>query len=168
MKKIVFLTNSIPYPGNSGGTKITKKLLDSLLDQEKEIALFFLSFNDTDRNLYLNFSNEYSNKLYFYCANCRHNKRSLLNLLKSYICLKPLNVYRNSSKELSKKIKEYLQNNNDLIICDHVEMLQFVPKSYLPKTIVRTHNAEFKIWERYSKIHPNFMMRLAIGLEAFR
>ena len=94
-------------------------------------------------------------------------KRSPVNLLKSYIKSSCLNVFRNYSNSFKIKI-EQLAALHDILLIDHYEMFQYVPKNYPGKVVLHTHNAEFMLWQRMSELATNPIKKLVLKYEATR
>lgn len=167
MKTILFLTNMFPFPGNSGGTIKTRKLIDGLLENNKLI----LCFLDTNRGNQIDlWKNEYAGQeIVFKRVYNGNNIRSVKNMLFSIVNRVPLNVYRNKCAEMKRTVSNILkQNKIDVILADHLEVFQYIPKEWQDKTILHEHNAEYKIWSRYAKTKRSFFIRAAISYEAGR
>lgn len=166
-RTVLFLTNILPFPGNSGGTIATRRNIDIFYQNGYKICLFFFSNNSKKEDIEL-FKQQYSQIQLWYIEN-KNNKRNLKNLILSIAKFLPLNIFRNYNKDFSNKVKEVLVNNHfDFIYCDHLEMFQYIPKTYHYKSILYEHNAEFMIWERYSQQLNNPIIKFAVLLEALR
>ncbi len=168
MSNILFLTNLSPFPGNSGGTINTRRVLDGLISKGHSITLCFLEVNENNENDI--YKKEYNNKLKgFFVFNNSNNRRTIGNFIKSIFYNIPLIVFRNRNVELSEFILNLLLKETiDVIYCDHLEMFQYVPISFYKKTIFMDHNAEHMIWKRYSEQLNNIVLKIAVSLEAKR
>ncbi len=168
MKTILFLTNMNPFPGCSGGTIKTRKLVDGLIEAGYCIYLCYLDVNSEDnseswRQLYKN-----KNISIFRVYNGQ-NIRSLRNLISSIFWRIPLNVYRNRSRPFFSLVRELLNEYEiDIILVDHLEMIQYVPQDWQKKTIFHEHNAEYIIWERYARLQRNIILKYMVKFEAYR
>ena len=166
-KNILFLTTILPFPGNSGGTIASKRNLDIFYENDYKICLVFFD-NNSDKNDIKMFMEKYP-KITIQNIFNNNNKRSIKNLIISLVKFIPLNIYRNNNKSLSKIIKQLLQKNDYyLIYCDHLEMFQYIPKSYHTKSILYEHNAEFMIWKRYARQLRNPILKIAVFVESLR
>lgn len=167
MRKILFLTTQLIYPGTSGGTIASKRNFDSFYNNDYEIDLFF--FSDEKTEIGVKKFEELYPRVHIHTTCNMNNKRSLGNLIKSFISGVPLNVYRNFNKLLKKQVEQYLENNvYDFIYCDHLEMAQYIPQAYLSKAMLYEHNAEYMIWKRYSTILKNPVLKFGVLLESLR
>ncbi len=92
--------------------------------------------------------------------------RTKINFLKSWMIAPSLNTFRNSSKEIQKAVNEKL-DWADVLLVDHLEMMQFVPKNCKAKVVLHEHNAEHMLWQRKSEI-SSFPMSMVLELEAQR
>lgn len=168
MKKILFITNAMPYPGVSGGTRNTKLMLENFIKQGYSITLLFLLLPGYNENELQEFKTLYPNLNIYYFLNT-NNRRSISNMFKSMLSFIPLNVFRNKCKELNSFIINYLENKEtNIIFCDHLEMFQFIPKKFHYKTILREHNAEYQIWRRYAKDIKNPLIKAGVFFESWR
>lgn len=167
MLRIIFLTTQLLYPGKSGGTIVSRCSFDTFYNNGFDIHLFFFC-NENDKIFLKQFLSEYGSvKIYLF--NNYNNSRNIKNLVKSLFYQKPLNIFRNYSKILEKKLNDFIISNEiDFIFCDHLEMFQFIPRSCYKKTILYEHNAEYMIWRKYSKILRNPILKLAILFESLR
>lgn len=168
MKRILFLTNTLPFPGNSGGTKKTKMIIDNLVSLSYHIDLFFLLLPSDNMSAVYAFKKEYETKINISFVLNKNNKRNVFNYGKSLIKGRPLNVYRNYSKNLMKRITALSSDLYNIVFCDHIEMFQYIPKNMHSKTILHEHNAEYIIWSRYASIQGNCFIKLVLQFEATR
>lgn len=166
-ENILFLTNLLPFPGNSGGTIATKRSLDTFYNNNYNITLLFFSNNTKNEDIE-SFKSAYP-KLNIWFINNENNKRSIKNLIVSLFKFIPLNIYRNFNTTFLSKTNSLLSEKVfDLIYCDHLEMFQYIPKSYHKKTILYEHNAEFMIWKRYAERLKNPIIKIPVFLESLR
>lgn len=169
MNDILFLTNLLPFPGNSGGTQTTLKRLESFIEMDCKIHLFFLITPETKEADMRAFKNRYGDKIDINFVLNKNNRRSLLNLLRSFFLRVPLNVYRNRCRDFKQLVKKFIAHNHcDCIISDHLEMFQYIPKKLYAKTILLEHNAEYMIWRRYARQVQNPILKIGIFVESER
>ncbi len=163
MQKLLFVSPELPYPPRSGGKVKSLKLL-SLLSTVYELSLVCpLKLEDAD--FLDDFKREVPLKSIY--TSPINISRSGINLFISYIKHKPLNLYRSYVPGLAKTI-ENTQDNYDIIFVDHFEAYQYVPKTFKGKVVYHSHNAYFKMWERYSQTSLNPFYRLVTKFEAKR
>jgi glycosyltransferase involved in cell wall biosynthesis len=93
--------------------------------------------------------------------------RNIKNLILSMFKNIPLSVYRNYDSEFKTNISKEIYSY-DVVIVDHFLMAQYVPKDFKGKVILHQHNAEFVMWERFSKISNNFVKKLLLKFESLR
>ena len=84
MKNLVFITNSNPFPGNSGGTKKTRLLIDNLLNRGYVIDLLFLTLpSDERKNIDLLIDKYKNSSINIHFCENKNNIRSVKNFIKS-------------------------------------------------------------------------------------
>ncbi|MBL4710265.1 MAG: glycosyltransferase [Flavobacteriales bacterium] len=161
--KVLFITTQLPFPPKSGGTVKSWNYVKFLSEQYKLSVATLLKDED------LNYEKDFLKALSIdqYLSEQVSIKRSPINLLKSYISAPSLNVFRNASTRFQNKIQAVSKECNVLII-DHYEVFQYVPKEFNGKVIMHTHNAEFMLWQRMSELSNNPIQRLVLKLEANR
>lgn len=93
--------------------------------------------------------------------------RTPVNLLKSYAMGITINMFRNYSASFKKKIEE-IADQFDVIVAEHYEVMQYVPKTFKGKVVFRTHNAEYLIWSRYAEVETHPLKKFVINNEARR
>jgi|GEM_PF-240401 len=164
MKKILFLTPELPYPPTSGGKLKSWKLLQ-FLTEHYQVSVGTILKED-DIGAIIKFVSTVKIDKFFF-DNVRQ-KRTLLNLLKSYLYRIPLNVYRSYSSFFSEQVKKNIYDY-DMVVCDHYEVFQYIPKDYQGKIVSHQHNAYYLMWQRYSESGQNKLgYRLASYFESLR
>lgn len=163
MTKILLLTHQLPYPPKSGGTVKSWNYV-SFLAKKYALSVGCLLKDDDEKHLEDFQRNIQLEALY---TKALKVKRSPINLAKSYLFSSSLNVFRNYSSEFKRQIAEVAAAFPVLIV-DHYEMFQYVPKSFSGKVIMHTHNAEFMLWQRMSELTNNPVKKLILKLEANR
>lgn len=157
------MTTQLPYPPVSGGTIKSFHLLRHYNEKYKLRFACFLKNRDADQ------LEEFKLKVPLESYKCiaLNNKRSVINLLKSYLLSKSFNSFRNRSKNF-KKIIETEAALVDAIFVDHYEMFQYVPKDFAGKLIFHSHNAEFLLWRRMSILERNPIKKAILYIESIR
>ena len=163
MKKLLFITPELPYPAQSGGKLKSLKLLQ-MLSEQYEITLACPLKNDDALHV------EDFRQLGL-CVNYLHEHvnvpRSSISLVQSYLKRVPLNVIRTLSTALKTKITSVI-DQYDIVFIDHYEVFTYLPNNFSGLTIYHAHNAYFKMWERYSELPGNPVIRVAAYMEAQR
>jgi glycosyltransferase involved in cell wall biosynthesis len=161
------LTSQLPYPGYSGGTIKSRKVLDFFCLEHSVILIALIKNNDCE-NVSI-FTKEYRLKLECFYHFTINKARSLVNYLKSIIYGIPISIYRNFDSEIKIKINNIIkQCKIDICFCDHLLMVGYIPGDFYSKTILHEHNAEYIIWRRYANIERNIIKKIIITFEAFR
>jgi len=162
MKQLLLITIELPFPANSGGRIKSWNMIKALSEHYEVSVVSPLKYGS---DLVDNFKKSISiEKLY---SSEVVKERSARNLLTSYLQQVPLNVYRSQSDVLRRTVAD-IADQFDIILLDHYEAFQYLPKDYKGKVILHTHNATYLMWERYAIQGDSLAMRLAARLEAFR
>lgn len=162
-KSLLFITTQLPYPPKSGGTVKSWNYIKDLAQRYNLSLATLLKDDDAD------FVEDLKEQISFhhFLAEEHQTERSALSLLNSYLGFPCLNVFRNYSPSFYSKVQSILEQF-DMVIIDHYEMFQYVPKSYSGKLILHTHNAEFMLWRRLAELESNPLKKLLLKLEAKR
>jgi glycosyltransferase involved in cell wall biosynthesis len=164
---VLFLTPQLPYPGVSGGTINSKKLLDFFCVRHT-VTLVSLVKESDGINIE-GFNKEYQNKIKEIFLFDIDKKRSVVNFLLSLFAGLPLSMYRNYDKKIKSQIAQLIKKNNfDLVFCDFLIMTLYLSKNVCGKTIFNDHNAEYMIWKRFAQVEKNIIKRVVITFESFR
>lgn len=160
---ILFLTTQLPYPPFSGGVLKSWNLVKHW--SEKYNLTLVTLLKDDDKLQEAKLKDKVT--LRGYLSLEVKIPRTALNLFLSYFKSSTLNTFRNRSRSLKQKLTGFF-DDADVIVIDHYEMGQYLPKNYQKKVVLHTHNAEFMMWERYAELEKNWLKRLVINLEAKR
>ncbi len=163
MKKILFLTPTLPFPPHSGGVIKSNKVVHFLCEQY-DVAVACLLKNDDTKHV-VAFKQKY--KLHDFISLELNIARNAKNLILSNLQGIPLNLYRNKSARFKQMI-EKAADNYDVIFCDHYVMFQYIPKDYKGKIILHEHNCEYLIWKRYADVEKSIPKKLALLNQAYR
>ncbi|MFN0274754.1 MAG: glycosyltransferase [Chitinophagales bacterium] len=163
-KKVIHITIHLPYPTNHGASLFNSFKLFSYLHKNHD--LFFACFLKGDDVKYKDafIRDTGIQNYYFEELNVERNGR---NLIKSYLKGITINMFRNYSSAMKQKIEE-IANDYDVILAEHYEVMQYIPKNYKGKVVFRTHNAEFLIWSRYAEVEKDPVKKIVINAEARR
>jgi glycosyltransferase involved in cell wall biosynthesis len=161
--KILFLTTQLPFPPKSGGTVKSWNFVQ-FLAKHHQLSIGSLLKGD-DRNHLQQFNSAIAIQLLL--TEDISISRNPLNLLKSYLLSPSLNVFRNTTTAFKTKV-DSIADDFEIIIVDHYEMFQYVPKNFKGKVIMHTHNAEFMLWQRMGELSSNPIKKIILMLEASR
>ena len=163
MRKLLFVTPELPYPGQSGGKVKSLKLLQALAERYQVTLACPLKLDDAS----------YVEEFHSISPCCEHLHeavnipRSPASLISSYLRRVPLNVHRTHGQRLRNDIAS-VAGEYDVIFLDHYEVFPYLPREFEGLTVYHAHNAYFKMWQRYSRLPGNPAMRLAASFEAKR
>lgn len=162
-EKVLLLSPQLPYPPFSGGVIKSWKLVEFLSKEYDLVVAYFLKNDDADNEAdflsKVNLAGHYSEKI--------DVPRTALNFIKSNLKGIPLNLYRNASKTFAKQVAE-LAKDCDVILVDHYEVFQYVPKDYKGRVVLHQHNCEYLMWDRFAQVEPSFAKRFALKNQAWR
>ena len=162
-KNLLFLTTQLPFPPESGGVIKSFHLLQHFCLHYDVTLATLLKNNDKNHQstllTKLPLEDYIGVEIVF--------ERNAINYLKSVLARKTLNEYRNFSSEFAAKIEAQLIAT-DLVFIDHFEMSQYIPDNYTGKVVFHEHNAEWLIWERFSKIEANPIKSFILSFESKR
>jgi polysaccharide biosynthesis protein PslH len=163
-KKVLHITIHLPYPPTHGASLFNSYKLISYLNQRHDVffACFLKGEDVKHKDAFV--ENLNLQNYYFEVLNVERNP---VNLVKSYLKGITINMFRNYSASMHQKIAS-IANDYDVIIAEHYEVMQYVPKTFKGKVIFRSHNAEFLIWSRYAEVETNPIKKLVINAEAKR
>lgn len=163
MKKILFLTPTLPFPPVSGGVIKSFKVVE-FLSTQYDVSVACLLKNDDALHTAAFLQAVKINRL---IAESCDIPRTAKNLILSNLQGIPLNLYRNKSEAFKEKVNAVIQEY-DVIFCDHYVMFQYIPKEYKGNVILHEHNCEYLIWKRYADIERQLLKKLALLNQAYR
>ena len=163
MKKILFITPTLPYPPVSGGVIKSNKVVH-FLSEKYNLSIACLLKNDDIQH-----KDEFLTtfKLSDFISQELDIPRTAKNLILSNIQGIPLNLFRNKSIEFKDKVYA-VAHQYDVIFCDHYVMFQYIPDDYKGKIILHEHNCEYLIWKRYANIERSLLKKVALLNQAYR
>lgn len=163
MKKILFLTPTLPFPAVSGGVIKSNKVIHFLSDKY-DLSIACLLKNDDAEHIVAFLK---TIPLTDFISLELNIPRTAKNLILSSLNGIPLNLYRNKSSEFREKIKTVIYQYN-VVFCDHYVMFQYIPKDYKGKIILHEHNCEYLLWKRYAAIEKNPLKKIALLNQSYR
>lgn len=160
---LLFLTTDVPYPADSGGRLKTFKLLEQLSGSfdVKLLCAFGGSrkedINDLKERIPLESIQAFQN----------HLPRTGLHFLNAILSAPSFNAYRVYSKEFETMVK-WSAASSDLVLVDHLEMIDQLPETTDSKLVYHSHNAEYVLWEEFATIKGTFLSKWLYDWEASR
>ena len=156
--RLLQLSPQFPFPLSDGGKISIANMTKALVQQGCEIDMICLCKNMPSRELIDDFV-QYTGS---HCTCIQHDtSNSIKAIVQSLIDLNnPLYIRKHYSKEYETTLVEFLQENHyDGILCDHSAMAQYGIKASSVSgapVIVRMHNIEHIIWERFADRFGSF------------
>lgn len=163
MKKILFLTPTLPYPPVSGGVIKSNKVVHFLSERYELTVACLLKNEDTQHRAAFQITVQLSD---FICEEL-NVPRTAKNLILSNLQGIPLNLYRNKSAAFKQKVNAVI-HQYDVVFCDHYVMFQYIPDNYKGRIVLHEHNCEYLIWKRYAGIEKSLPKKLALLNQASR
>ena len=171
--RILYITQTLPYPLYNGGHIRTYSTLKKLKKKKHDI---YLCTFVTDKKL-LTLKKEI-NKLGIitpiilvntYITGDETKIKKILLFIKSLIACKPFTAYKFYNKGFKKRIEELLAIHNfDCVWIDHVNMAQYLPKGFKGKTILETHNVDSLFFKRMFLYSNNPFLKIFALSEWFK
>lgn len=152
---ILTLTHMYPYPATDGGKIVTYNTLKYM--HNKGIKNILITFSESNQKTELDDVAE----VYTIEKDTRNN---IWQAFKNIISSMPYNMYKYKDNYVIKKIDEIVKNNKiDVIYIDHLHMAiyaNYIKKKYpnIP-LVLRQHNVETTIMERFYKNNNNFIIK---------
>ncbi|MEM7163418.1 MAG: glycosyltransferase [Bacteroidota bacterium] len=162
-KKVLFITNQLPFPPVTGG-KMKSWNLVNRLSEIYDLGLATL-IKDQENKHELEFRNQVP--LEHYYSEQLTIPRNAFTFMRSLFGHGSLNLYRNSSRSFNRHVKSIL-SNYDLVIVDHYDVYPSVMRTKDKPIILHQHNAEYCLWERMSSLEKNPIKKWVISFEANR
>jgi len=160
---LLFLTTDVPYPADSGGRLKTFKLLEQLSSSfdVKLLCAFGGSrkedINGLKERVPLESIQAFQN----------HLPRTGLHFLNAILSAPSFNAYRIYSKEFETMVK-WSAATADLVLVDHLEMIDQLPDTIESKLVYHSHNAEYVLWEEFAALKGTFLSKWLYEWEASR
>ena len=173
--KLLFLTNLLPYPLDSGG-KIKSYNTLMLLKDSFDIDLFCFIEADQER-AHLAQIEKLGIKVNFVKLSLRHQQTPLILLwevLKSLFSAYPYVVNKYRSPKMEQLLLGSLGNNDhDYLYIDHLQLFSYVKsllkyKPVKPIVVLDQHNVESDIIRRRRDETKNIIARIFLSLELYK
>jgi glycosyltransferase involved in cell wall biosynthesis len=162
-KRLVFITNQLPFPPHSGGVIKSWRFIRHLA-HTFEVTLI-TPLKGEDATHLAGFTQALPSVTVQ--AQPVDRPRTALNFLRSLFAAPTLNVYRNAHNGLHAAAAEAVRKA-DLVLVDHLEVFPYVPADTVIPVVLHQHNAEYVMWERSRSVAANLAERLVLRMEAAR
>lgn len=162
-QRLVFITNQLPYPPQSGGVIKSWRFIRHLA-QSFDVTLIAPLKGEDKKHL-----DAFKQALPLAAIHTVpvERPRTAMNFLKSLLASPTLNVYRNTDSALMKASATAIKNA-DLVLVDHLEVFPYVPENIQVPVVLHQHNAEYVMWERSRTVAKNVAERAVLEIEARR
>jgi len=153
--KVLLITPTLPYPQDTGGRIVVFNTIKHLA---KRHQVFLLSFIQQGQQKYVPFLKKYCLRIETVLKDIRFSKSGLFSNL---FCSIPYNMIRYSSLGMEKKLKSIISEYRfDLVQIEHLHMAQYAEFVKKKPVILREHNVEYIMMERYNKHASQTLERL--------
>lgn len=160
---LLFLTTELPWPADSGG-RIKSYRLIKFLSGLYDVQVLCAQGSDRPKDITLLREKSGASSVQAFDNN---KSRTPFNFFMAVMRFPTFNTYRMYSKSIESMMKWGIESS-DVVIVDHLEMMEMVPVKLVPKVIYHSHNAEFRLWKDYAQFELNPITKLGIQLEAGR
>lgn len=168
--RVLLLCNKFPFPAKDGSSIALMRMIDTMLEAKMEVDLFSLNtlkhFKDPQQ-----LEAKYGDRLNVYSHTLNTNINAG-NTLVNLIGNEPFHVSRFFNKVVEKEIAHILEQNEfDIIQFEGIFMspyLDVVRKYSKAKCVLRPHNVEYKIWERFIKVERNVLKNIYLSIQTKR
>ena len=155
--KILQLCNKPPYPSVDGGMIAMQAITSGLLQAKHEVKVFAISTKKHPVKI------ETLNETYLKSTSFEHifvkTDVTPFGIIKNFFQSGSYNIERFYSKKYENRLIEILKSATfDIVQLESLFMAPYIEcirANSSAKIILRSHNAEFKIWERRAANTPN-------------
>lgn len=169
--KILFITELLPYPPNTGGKYKTFKILNIIAKKHKIYLISFVDQKSSDSKLGELKLKEICKEIKTFILpiiTADHNKL-LFKIILSLFVKNPFIVHKYFSQNIKKYIEYVLiKNKFDLIYLDHLTTAQYIPSSYNGKIIYDEHDILHLVYESYLENEKNLLKKIFFWIESIK
>lgn len=167
---ILYITQLLPYPPDSGGRIKTLSTLRALCKKHKITIISFVT-NDNEQKqaeklkkvLLCNEILTVVNPLVVE----KNLEQQLWVMFKSLFTLKPYALYKFWSNEMSALVLRITRERRfDCYWFDHLSMTQYCPRSHVVPRVLENHNVEHVLYLRHAQHESKLLWRLFFYLES--
>lgn len=168
--KLLFLTQLVPFPRDSGNKIIAYKIL-KILTRNKYVHLFCFDDNIID--------NEHEAKYDFFLKSIytekkaiifrKHPLKILIIFILSFFSDKPFMIIKYESQNMKKRIEELIINKKirRIFVCND-SMMQYIPQWYKGKVIYLSVDLTSSLYEQYAKYENNLLIKILYLWESYK
>jgi glycosyltransferase involved in cell wall biosynthesis len=170
--KILFLSQTVPYPPKSGVLQRIYYLLYELC-RENEVHLIALVHRDIltddkkieEARIHLM---QFCKTVQFFTLEPKRSRFAFIRiLLRSIFSFSPFSVFAFRSKPFQEHVKTMLRENAfDLIHFDTIALAQYLPDDYPVPKVVTHHNVESEVLFRRAKTTHNIVQKAYLYMDA--
>ncbi|GAB4379211.1 MAG: glycosyltransferase family 4 protein [Salibacteraceae bacterium] len=160
--KLLFLTTELPWPPDSGGRIKSYRLIKHLSEHFSVNVL--CAYGGKRREKILELKAATGARVQAFDT---HRPRTLFNWVRSFLFYPTFNSFRIDSPELRAMIGHSIAAA-DVVIADHLEVLDLIEENQLRKVLYHGHNAEHVLWRSQAKITANPVVKSLMRVEANR
>lgn len=162
-KRILILTNRVPYPLNDGGNLAMKAMVDGYMQNGWEV--FLLSMNTTRHYVHRGvLARIYRDVAAFETVDVDNNVRLLPTLSNFFFSSEPNHAVRFRNAGFRKKLVEVLRAfKPDVVQAESPYLSVYLPdikRNPNVFTILRMHNIEYQVWDRLAAETMNPLKRI--------
>ncbi len=162
-RKILIITNRVPYPLKDGGNLAMDAMIEGYHSQGWKVYL--LSMNTTRHHLHHEQLRKLFKHLYAFDWMDINNNLKWTDIIKNYLFSnEPEHVIRFFNKDFLQKIKEVLISfKPDVVQIESVYLSTYLPvikEHSNAVTVLRLHNIEYQIWQGLAKKQKNRFKRI--------
>jgi len=167
--KILYITQLLPYPKNSGGKIKTFETIKALGKENQIFLVGFISHRKDIKNI--SFLKKYCHKIrLFFNPNVEARFNKILNvMIRSLFSHLPFEVYRYYDKRLDDYVEKItLEEKFGAVHIDHINMAQYFPEEKSSLWVLEEHNIESASAFEIFKIEKSIIYKLFYLLEAIK
>jgi glycosyltransferase involved in cell wall biosynthesis len=160
-QRILFLTQLLPYPLNSGGKITIFKTLEFLAgDHDLDLVCHAWSRQDyAHQAVFRRMVRE------FVMLDLRR-RRPIPHFILQNLRGRPYFVFRDVSRAMEEAVRKQLEKNRYDLIYTDIFMIPHIPAGYSGRTVLEKLNFEAELVSRYRTLHRNPAARILLSLEA--
>lgn len=152
------MTNRIPYPLQDGGSLAMHYFIEGYLQAGIDVSL--LAMNTSKHHIDTNLLPDIYKSLSFFKTVFVNNNVTVAGAIKHLLINKSYNIARFENNDYALALKNcLLKSKYDIIQLESLFLTPYLPiirQFSKAKIVLRSHNIEYKIWERLSK-HAGFL-----------
>ncbi len=163
MRKILILTNRIPYPLNDGGNLAMNAMIDGYHNAGWQVYLLAMN---TSRHFieHAKLRTLFTHLHKFEWVDINNHLRTADVLKNFFFSSQPEHAERFNKEEFKGKLKEVLKSfAPDVVQVESVYLSTYLPvvhKYSQAITVLRVHNIEYQVWSALARKHSNWFKRI--------